>query len=436
MKIDFVLFYEHWKRELYGIVQIATELEKRGYSVRIVNLCSLNTQYWIGFETYFYEPEVVVFPWLYKDYEIDQARNFKNKIYKLVNMQCEQVLSKRVIQNGFFRIKESAINAYHISWGENSTKRFLDDGVKPSHIWQVGNINLDINREKYDRLFLERKEISKRYHLDYDKKWVLYCSNFKLVNIAEEELEIIEKRSAGVIELEKYMRIAQKATLDWLEKFLQKNKEFEIIYRMHPVESEDKSLAHPVLQQKNFHCIRDYSINQWARVCDFALSWGSTALLDTIIAGKPSAYLRPYPIPQSAYGDMDDKVVEIKTYEEMEDFLKSNEKVDMKQIKNLIDMDTQQYTYERLCNYLEKLYHEKKDETLFDNERSFYKPWKELPKRRKKEVIYTFFARYFKIHIIYQMLKEKNILCKMMQHSYEERKKQKQIWKQLRKYRR
>lgn len=433
MKVDFVLFYEHWKRELYGIMQVAAELKRRGYRVRVISLCPLNTQYWVGLESYFYEPEVVVFPWIYKDYEVDQARDFRHGVYKLVNMQCEQVLSERVVQNGFFRIKESAVNAYHVSWGENSTKRFLESGVSPSHIWQVGNINLDMNRERYGSLFLSREEIARRYHLDCNKKWILYCSNFKLANVSEEELKIIEKRSAGVTELGKHMRIAQKETLDWLLKLSEQSDEVEIIYRMHPTEAEDKSLEHPVLGQKNFHCIRDYSINQWSRVCDCALSWGSTALLDAAAVGKPSAFLRPYPIPDSSHGDMDGRFRELTAYEEMKDFLQDTFGQAKKQFGDLIDMDDDRYTYERLCDHLEELYHEKKDEKLFDTKRSFYKPWRDLPKRRKKEAVYIFLSKYCKLYVIYQFLKEKNVMCRMMQYAYEEKKNQKRIWKQIKK---
>ena len=150
MKIDFLICYEFWQRELYGVTQLRIQLESMGYHVKVLRI---HPKIYHCLEEYLYEPKVVVYPWVYSNVELKRARSFLGDCQKVVNMQCEQLLGKRVLENGFFKIREEALKAFHVSWGENTYKRFTDYGIENDHIWNVGNINLDINGKQYDHCF-------------------------------------------------------------------------------------------------------------------------------------------------------------------------------------------------------------------------------------------------------------------------------------------
>ena len=102
-------------------------------------------------------PKVVVFPWVYGNYELQQAYSFYKPPQVVVNMQCEQLLSKRVLASGFFSIKEEATKCFHVSWGDFTTKRYLDAGVAKENILKPAFVPIDIQLYSW---FIEKYNIS------------------------------------------------------------------------------------------------------------------------------------------------------------------------------------------------------------------------------------------------------------------------------------
>lgn len=314
-KIDFYLLYEHWQREIYGLILLKLELEKRGYSVRIgcrTWMCETDP------DRESYSPRVVVYPWIYTDLDVERALSFKGRVEHIVNMQCEQILSEFTMKN-YVKIAEGyAKEAYHVCWGPLTESRFLDAGVERNKLRTIGNINLDINREQFSKVFESREAKAKRYGIDSKKRWIVYFSNFKFANGAllvdgksENNKSIMEKR-------------VRKETLRWFEQYLRKHEDAVIIYRPHPVEgrTEDSALLDLVSNFPNqFRVIADDVIQAWIKVADIFLTYISTSLVDVKYVGKPYALVRPEPVLRNEDGDIFCDAITIDSYYEMEDFL-------------------------------------------------------------------------------------------------------------------
>mgnify|MGYP003300574306 CR=1 FL=1 len=390
MKVDFVLCYEHWQRELFALSKVKIELEKKGYKVKLLNIQAGVNDF---LEKYFYEPEVVVFPWVYGDKELCLARSFKGNVQKVVNMQCEQLLSRRVLNNGFFKIRGEAKKAYHVSWGKNSYYRFKSYGVQEENILDVGNINLELNKEEYDNLFYCREQLGRLYGLDINKKWFLFCSNFKFTNASLIELVGFEERSSNIFLLRNQMCKAKKVILKWMKKYLEDNDDVEIIYRPHPVEKKDPYLENLALKYSNFKYISDLSINQWIRVCQRCATWNSTAILDGVSKGVPSRFILPYEMPEILKGDLDNICDKLTTFEELNNFLKDECVTNnTTEFQKYIQMD------DTIQNFVEQLVNiHSKDITIFLDEKNRKSEWNVLSREEKCKMLVFWASKYIKI---------------------------------------
>lgn len=324
MKIDFVLCYEHAQRELAALLIVKDMLKKRGYKVRLLHVIPGDVDYW---QYCVYEPRVVVFPWVYGERELSQAVSFKGKIPIVVNMQCEQLLSNRVLKSGFFSIKGQAKTAYHVSWGPVTTKRYKECGVDENHILEIGNINLEINDKKNDINFFSKEQLGKRYKIDVSKKWILFASNFKLPNKSMHELASMENRTGNIWGLTSEMIKSKKVILKWLIALMDECADIEIIYRPHPIEQNDSMLKYMACKYDRFHYIGDMILPQWVRVSECVLTWNSTAVIDAIFRGIPAAELLPYDLGKIYEGDVDHICFQVSDYEQLHNFLNNYDSV-------------------------------------------------------------------------------------------------------------
>jgi hypothetical protein len=183
-RIDFILYYERWQRELFGIQLLNAELQNRGYRTEI---CSKPGSYpgegRLSTASFFTLPEVVVFPWVYKNDEVQFARWFPNHPHKIVNLQSEQIYSDYSRHADWFRIRDEAQKAYSVAWGAQSRKIYLKWRVTPEHIWKCGSIHLDLASKKFDSLYFSRDELAAMYGLDVDKMWTVYISSFSYTTL-------------------------------------------------------------------------------------------------------------------------------------------------------------------------------------------------------------------------------------------------------------
>lgn len=291
--MDFLICYEHIVREIENDTLIKYELEKRGYSCKIIHFNDIDISLHMGKE----KAKVVVAPWLRFDTNVGRYLSLAKKPHKIVNLQWEQVYCNNDIQNGFVSTSGQALRAYHMCWGENARNRLIEQGVPEAHTTVVGAIQMDYGQPLFKEYFLSRESLADQYSLDKNKKWNLLISSFAFANYGEAGIKALEKEFN--LSLAEYIEVHQKSqrmTLDWIERLLQLSN-CEFIYRPHPAEKVDHRLSTMAKEYPHFHVISERSVKQWAQVCDKVNIWASTSNAELLAMHVDFAIVRPTEVP-------------------------------------------------------------------------------------------------------------------------------------------
>jgi len=337
-------------------------------------------------------------------------------------------LSKRAQETGFFTIREQAKNAFHVSWGEISEKRYIDWGIEQEHIWDIGNINLEINMPEFNSCFYGRQQIAEKYNLDINKKWLLFCSNYKFAETYYHDIEEVEKRSPGILILAKEMKKSKKKILEWMKCYLSENNDVEIIYRPHPLEARDKKLDDLQKEITLFKYISDYSVNQWVRVCDICTTWGSTSVLDSVFINKASAYLIPGAYPDILNGDTEGICPVVDNYHDFEKLLKLKEIPNYECSKVFCGhiTRTENGSFDNMVNSIEQLYHKNKI-SYFRSDETNYVKWARLSIAEKYKLIIFWIVKHLKIYCLLKSGQEQ------YKEAYDSKIREKQLYKLMKK---
>ncbi len=289
-KVDVLFIYETKVRELENICLLKYELERRGYSVGIIN-----TWNYIGRKDHPYKAKVVVTHAMYHDGIYSFVKNICGDIPKVVNMQCEQVgtIKDDEGDDSRFILKGVAKECMNICWGENTVKRLTEkSGIDQKHIRKTGQITLDFCRKELRDYYLKRDEIISRYNLPNDCSLNLFISSFAYVNLPE----AIEKQS-DISDKDFFIDFSKKSfdgLLSWFERIIKEDSNQAIIYRPHPAEADNERLKE--LCQKypdRFFVISELSVKQWIAVSDKVYTWFSTSAAEAYTFDVPCAVLRP-----------------------------------------------------------------------------------------------------------------------------------------------
>lgn len=291
--MDFLICYEHIVREIENDTLLKHELEKRGYSCKIIHFNDMDCCLHMGKD----KAKVVVTPWLRYDTNVARYLTLAKKPYKLVNLQWEQVYCANHLKQGLTSTSGQALRAYHMCWGNNSRDRLVAAGLPEENVAVVGAIQMDYGQPLFKDYYLPREAIAAEFGLDTNKRWNLLVSSFAYANYGESGIRRMEKElNLSMTDLVEIHKQSQKLTLDWVEELL-KTSDCEFIYRPHPSEKVDQRLNAMAKQYPHFHVISDRSVKQWARVCDKVNLWISTSNAELLSMGVDFAILRPAPIP-------------------------------------------------------------------------------------------------------------------------------------------
>ncbi len=391
--LDFLILYEHKVRELDNICLLRAELERRGYSVEFHQIDALKRLKFFTTK----KPKVILGTALGNDIRINNyIFSTVGNINKIVNLQLEQVISKKWENTSFFKPSGEALDITYICWGKESYERLIKNGVKNAVI--CGAIQMDFLRKEADKYFLSKEELYKKFGLDINKKVVLYISSFSMTTITEEVREHYE--SVGGIRVDDIIDVFKKSkvqTLLWIEEFLKTYPDVDFIYRLHPNEREDNSIR--LLSEKylNFKIISDLSVKQWLKIVDKVYTWISTASAEAYFADVKFDIVRPFKIPE---------YIDIPLYKNSQqitnkdDFLNSlneerkNMPLNEEEIFKRYDYDEKIPAFKKICDLLEEVYNTKKYDC-------------DLRKKR----VFKNYLRAFVHEIIYRynLLDEKNI---------------------------
>lgn len=382
-EFDFVFVYEVKNRELENALLLKYELNRRGYSVALVET-------WESIFKRRQPPKakVLISYALYRNGTISYVSSFVRGCKKIVNLQWEQIYTngdvKKILSDDdfFYGIRENAVNGAHVAWGKNNYERLTKVfNVPPSRVCMGGNISLDFLRPEMKGYFYSREEIAKKFNLDNNKRIYLFISSFSYVDLPDNYINSKLFQSSG-FDVNDFSRIAcesQRLVLEWFEKELIKHKDIEVIYRPHPAEYGNERLRIIEEKYENFHVISDMSIKQWIVIADKIYTWWSTSISEVYAAGKGCSVLRPIDIPYDS---------EIEIYKECKiigDFERFDEEytreadfpISSENMRSYYYIDSEEASYIKVADFLEKVY--KYDE--------FYM---EVPESRKESKLALF----------------------------------------------
>lgn len=291
-KIDFLIFYEGLNREMESISLLKAELKQRGYKVVISHF--MNCDYAL---TKKLNPKVVITPWLRFDENVYRYTCLFKNPPKIVNLQWEQVFSQYGLETGLEVIRDSALRAYHLCWGNATVERLVREGVRRENTRNVGNISLDFCKPVFQNYYLSKKVIAKKENLKSEKKWILYISSFSYDTYDDATVKVLDSRSSGSYkEMMDSSNLSREATLDWIESYLIKYSDKEYIYRPHPSEKNHPRLEMMKNKYLNFHVCTNYNIKQWIFVADTIQLWNSTSIAEVYLMNKKCSIIRPLPL--------------------------------------------------------------------------------------------------------------------------------------------
>ena len=358
-KMDFLFFYEHINREVENVSLIMHELQKRGYSCDIAHFAGPGL-YKYGKKKN--RASVVVTPWLRYDNNVFHYMQFARHPYKIVDLQWEQVYNKSGVDSGLVNVCDESLKAYHVCWGDNSKERLLSFGAPEENLCVCGAIQQDFGRDIFCDYYKSRQTIADEYGLDADKKWFLFVSSFSYVTYPDESIRKLAEQY-GEHPL-KFAELSKRSFADitsWIERLLSEQ-DCEFIYRPHPSEKDSDRLLELAARYSNFHVIRDFSVKQWAKVCDHVNSWISTSNAEIISMGVDYSTIRPIPVPH----EMEMESMRGEEYvTTVEDFVKVNVECDnsperiarrREQLGHFYNYDPDRAAYKRVADFLEEVY--------------------------------------------------------------------------------
>lgn len=355
---DFVFVYEVKNRELESVCLLKYELEKRGYSVKIIE--TWNEVYYRHKST---NARVTVAFALYGDGVLHFVDSFVNNCNKFVNMQWEQLRSESIIEadNSSLGITGIPQMAQHISWGEMNKEWLVNQyGVPEQNVHVVGNITLDFCRSELRNYYLSRKELFNKYHIPEDKKVCCFISSFTTQNlpalIKEESLNLDCGWDFNAAQKDE--AFSQKRILEWIERALEDDKELFFIYRPHPAELCNDELNQIEKRQLRFRVIKDETVKQWILTVDKLFVWISTSIAEIYATGKTCGILRPVEISAAMSLEIYDDSRVIQSYEEFKDNIYNDYSFPLNTgiLKKHYEIDEACASYKKICDLLEHIY--------------------------------------------------------------------------------
>ena len=297
---DFAFIYEIKNRELDNVLLLKCELERRGYSVALIETWE---------QTCHRDPAVkakaAVCYALYDEEMLDFVNQYLSGCRKFVNLQWEQVRTNGTdqmpaeshVSSGIYGIARRAV---HICWGDSNYRKLTQKfGVPADHAFVTGSVTLDFLRKEFSGFYLSKESLYEQYGFDANKKLCLFISSFSYVDLPESIINSPRYQQQG-FDVRKHYEISKGSrdtVLDWFEAELDKHPDTIIVYRPHPAEASASRLQRMCEKYSNFKVIQDHSIKQWIVVADRIYTWWSTSITEVYAAGKGCAILRPMAMP-------------------------------------------------------------------------------------------------------------------------------------------
>ncbi|MCI8455409.1 MAG: hypothetical protein HFE84_12480 [Lachnospiraceae bacterium] len=305
---EILIVYEHKAREYQCLTLLKTELNKRGYTVRI---CHYNFGgRW--FYHFFANPRLVIGPGAhYHEVLLGSGMNFvdwmtdsiRGRSPFFLNLQMEQVFRDgKASAWNVMHTSDYLDRVYYACWGSRRYEQLEKLGIPENKRCISGAIQMDFLGEHLAGFYKSKEEIAKQYNISEEKKWLLFISGFLWASKTSNVMiyEASQQRKAGIEitneEMLKDWRASidsQKIVLQWIDTYLDEEDDI-FIYRPHPGEKITDCVKR--VQKKHpdkFKVIEYESVQQWIKVCDVINLWTSTAIVEVYAAKKICNIVQP-----------------------------------------------------------------------------------------------------------------------------------------------
>jgi len=297
--IDVLFFIEHVVRELFADVLIAELLNRIS-----INASLRTTKYRPFLSAIKNNPKIVIVPWYTSGKGSERVfREIKHTLNPILINSHEEQISIGLTENFIYGESNSAID-YHFCWGKKYALELIQRGICDStQIFITGSPRIDLLKLKYFKVS-SKSLLSKKFSLNEEKPWILFCSNFSPANFGYSEILDLKKKK---INGESLVNIFKKARLEW-EKWISNLAvafpEVELIIRPHPGENQ---MYYDILCNKlncnNIKIIRQGPIHEWMDASDVILTWTSTSMIESWVMGKPTFSMNLCELPTEFKGE-------------------------------------------------------------------------------------------------------------------------------------
>lgn len=270
-KTRIAIIVEVKKREMPFMSILREVLMYKGYEVKLVPFRSLCTWRLISFR-----PDIVLINGLRHEnpYFIKQVfipkKLFKSKVACYYSEQVGYY-NLSIAKSYYNKVIFDNVD-YHIAWGPRFTNDLKEMGVPKEKLWYLGSLQYDIDKYLIKTPDNIKKELSDRYNIQFEKKWVLYADN------------IIENYQPADL-----YKIRRRDTFEMVERVATINPDCQIIFRHHPdtPESEKEYARNRFADINNVSVISEGHIFDWTCSISALIMWVSTSSLQTMFMGKP-----------------------------------------------------------------------------------------------------------------------------------------------------
>lgn len=291
------IIYENNNREFNNCLLLQRELIRRGHDAKIYNktediLLRDNTE------------SLTLIPNSYRNGDLDHYRYcFFTNGGIIIVYPCEQVTNHRMPSFFDYSDDNRVKKLPHLCWGQDYYDFIKTLGFDMSFSSVVGALQLDYCRPEFSNFYVSRKLLSKKYQIPYEKKWMLFISDFVLDNDEKyNRLLCSGDVEEHILSLRReHERKTTKEILTWFSRFLNIHKDYILIYRKHPVEI----LSETIIKFKDsfpnqVYCISEYGIKDWICNADRVITWNSTSAVECFAAKKNIHLLRPYEFDENS----------------------------------------------------------------------------------------------------------------------------------------
>lgn len=357
-ELDFLMIYEHKVRELENLCLLKYELERRGYTVKIIHIededkCNAVKPV--------YHAKVVVLMACYRNATLEWHTRDYVTFDKVIDMQWENIVyPKDEKAEGVFK-NYSGIGreVVRVSWGDANRRRLLETAhMNPRNIKVVGHVGMDFLRDELKGYYLSREELFKQYNLPVDKKVLLFASPFYADNLSEKYIEDMCSRfGQDWREYYAFMMKSEKVILEWMEQLCKSREDVLVIYRPHPGHI-GKHMSEVAERCSNFKVISEKSIKQWILASDIVYTGNSSTIVEAFFAKKMCHLLFPFPVTEGFELQLISAGKKITDYEQFyQTVLEENGEfpISREAINDIYIIDEQEPSYVKFANMAEEV---------------------------------------------------------------------------------